>query len=654
MGVVKAKPRHGAKNNVISMRGRESDDDIDYVIDSDRIHPHDREVLNNNTPIRPRWPVTDHKMWIDGDIAAESLDGVDFELGQQRPQEEDSGKAQSLDVTPPRGNMILPDEFSTSPTSVEEFPVPEYCKKDRSKELKPGSNYPTRQKSLELEEETTPRHRANDVIIDNADIEGRRNKATLKGTTWLKKVLGIVNDDDACHLPCNVPADEGAEVEATTPSTDAYVPARENMTYLRESSRSEESLLSEYSKDRSKESTWSRHVERQWNSPDTEITTNTTSLVGENSEDDNGAVNNGASPCKVPGDAVVDVKAAVDATTPSTDADPLADHYTQAFMDVLCSEEIVRIVERAVQQELAALRMKRGFVVDTATLWVRSDINDSLTSLRYNVEGVLGTDDIPDVHDYSSFKAGCNKQGRLQGRVVTPPHENTIIQEKSSRLPRSLEESSLSESSKDSSKELPQATWNSQDIEKTIDTKSLIGTNADKNDGVMGQGDFPNVHDSASETETTIATTLSMVSSIDNTSRSVDNASVALACALHYVERDRRMDPVDMVFRRSDSRDTRSAQRTNVLLVHRLPVNTLPEHVSEMFLEYASIRPKSVKKISYLGPLGKCYVEFMTSRHAKMAYDALVGEEWSDSYGNMQKMIMLKGRGTLGIRKMTK
>ena len=73
-----------------------------------------------------------------------------------------------------------------------------------------------------------------------------------------------------------------------------------------------------------------------------------------------------------------------------------------------------------------------------------------------------------------------------------------------------------------------------------------------------------------------------------------------------------------------------------------------------MFLEYASIRPKSVKKISYLGPLGKCYVEFVTSRHAKMAYDALVGEEWPDSYGNVQKTVKLKGGGTLGIRKMTK
>ena len=118
------------------------------------------------------------------------------------------------------------------PTSVEEIFVPEYCKKVRSKELKPRSNYRTRRKSPELAEETTPGHRANDVVVDDADFEGPRDEATLKGTACLKKVLGFVDDDDDCHSPRDVPADTGAEVEATTPLTDAYVPARENMTYI--------------------------------------------------------------------------------------------------------------------------------------------------------------------------------------------------------------------------------------------------------------------------------------------------------------------------------------------------------------------------------------------------------------------------------------
>ena len=95
-----------------------------------------------------------------------------------------------------------------------------------------------------------------------------------------------------------------------------------------------------------------------------------------------------------------------------------------------------------------------------------------------------------------------------------------------------------------------------------------------------------------------------------------------------------------------------SPRRTNILLVHRIPVNTHPEHISEMFLKYTSIRPKSVRKITFQGILGKCYVEFMTSRHAELAYDMLVGEEQLDSYGNTQKTVELIGGGTLGVRKM--
>ena len=70
--------------------------------------------------------------------------------------------------------------------------MPEYCKMVGWKELKPRSNYCTRRKSLDLAEETTPGHRVNAFIVDDADIEGPRDEATLKGTACLKKVLVVV------------------------------------------------------------------------------------------------------------------------------------------------------------------------------------------------------------------------------------------------------------------------------------------------------------------------------------------------------------------------------------------------------------------------------------------------------------------------------
>ena len=138
-----------------------------------------------------------------------------------------------------------------------------------------------------------------------------------------------------------------------------------------------------------------------------------------------------------------------------------------------------------------------------------------------------------------------------------------------------MDESSLSDSSKDRRRSCTQPLGIHRIYQKDYrHTKSSIGKNADNNDGVkvsvLGCGDIPDVHDSSSETATAIARTMWMVSSIGNTSRSVNNSSVALAFALHYVERDRRVDPVTMVFRRSDSRERAGASRkrypTRVLL----------------------------------------------------------------------------------------
>ena len=183
----------------------------------------------------------------------------------------------------------------------------------------------------------------------------------------------------------------------------------------------------------------------------------------------------------------------------------------------------------------------------------------------------------------------------------------------------------------------------------------LVCNSAPKDDGVAVD-DITQVNDSTPAPITRITITRSSMASIGSTSHGMNNAHEALARTPHSVEGGRRADL------RSDSQDIRggrtgdagSTHRTNVLLVHHLPIDTLPEHISEMFLEYASIRPKSVKKISFVGLLGKCYMDFMTSRHAEMAYDSLVGEERPDSFGNVQKTVVLKGGGTICLRKMRK
>ena len=91
-----------------------------------------------------------------------------------------------------------------------------------------------------------------------------------------------------------------------------------------------------------------------------------------------------------------------------------------------------------------------------------------------------------------------------------------------------------------------------------------------------------------------------------------------------------------------------------MLLVHRLPTSTLPEHLSEMFLAYTSIKPNKVPDIVFSGSFGKCNVEFTSREHAELAYVTLNGEEREDKGGKKQKRVSLKGGGYVCVRKMKK
>ncbi|KAL3770779.1 hypothetical protein ACHAW5_008389 [Stephanodiscus triporus] len=634
--------------------------------------------------------------------------------------------------------------------------------------------------------ERSPRLDANEDIDDEAEIESPRNKAAPQATAWLKKVLGVADCDDDCDSPRAVPADAVAEVEATTPSTGA---------------------------------------------------------------------------------------------------DAIPNQSTEAFMEILCSEEIVTVVRQAVHKELAALRIDNKNVVDTAMRCVHSGVNASTTISKNPSHCVLGREDMPDVQDDSSLEFSCNKQGKLQSLDVTPPHGSKINLEKSSGSHSSVEEYPLPEYSKDRSREMtrpehlqrrwtlpganrtanakssPTAFMNSlkrappapieidrareeadrardeldrldekyacaredytraredparayqaqlrlnllyeeavranQDFERLtqklhrlcdqrrrqekaaerrrqaeaarataaahtiLAPPSLLDTNLKSslgNASVVGGGDSPRVVPAgtvaevvatrpSTDTDATVdhstqasmdglclketrilghtmhkelaalrtdhgciiddmtityvqtefkdstpsftrknssasalTTTTASTSSDSDGNCSGNNANVALTCTSHYLEKHpvdkvyrwsanqggalnySEIHSVDKVYRRSVNQRERtnnvgSAQQTTALLVHGLPVNTLPEHISEMFVKYASIRPKVVPDIAFSGPHGKSYVEFASSQHAELAYASLVGEERADKTGKMQKRIRLKGEGYVFVRKMKK
>lgn len=135
---------------------------------------------------------------------------------------------------------------------------------------------------------------------------------------------------------------------------------------------------------------------------------------------------------------------------------------------------------------------------------------------------------------------------------------------------------------------------------------------------------------------------------------SVNDARVALSCAKHYVDSGGKVSAIEKVYSRSSSRSRLDAADTTMLLVHRLPTSTQPNHISEMFIAYTNIKPKSVPEITFSGVHGKCNVEFTTKEHAELAYATLVGEEREDKTGKKQKRVGLKGGGYVCVRKMKK
>ena len=152
--------------------------------------------------------------------------------------------------------------------------------------------------------------------------------------------------------------------------------------------------------------------------------------------------------------------------------------------------------------------------------------------------------------------------------------------------------------------------------------------------GVLKRREMPNVHDS------------------------VNDARVALECAMHYRERKGKVESVEKVFTRSSSRGAGAGRSesgdTSTLLVHRLPTSTEASHICDMFLAYTYIKPKNVQEITFSGAHGKCHVDFTSREHADLAYDTLVGEEREDKTGKKQKRVGLKNGGYVCVRKMKK
>jgi hypothetical protein len=369
-----------------------------------------------------------------------------------------------------------------------------------------------------------------------------------------------------------------------------------------------------YSDGRPKESTWLRDLQpRPKKQQEAGKTTGAMSFIGAGVDDSvvDDCDSSRISPAE---DALVpDVEATSPLTAVARVSASKDRSEVNAFRDsLLCSNEILRIVKREVHDELAALRTDRGNDITSG---------DSTAEREEDLKGVPEEDDARDANSGSLLEGGFGEGAGHQGLDVSHPLENKLhVNRPSLFLPSSATESSSSESSKELLKKQ--------------------GILIDKNPAIEGVA------------VVIVRTSTSMTASMTSYTNDCEALKLAPFPNKALFQRRNTCPPIFNEGYLFNEGYPRSTRRTNVLLVHRIPVNTLPEHISEMFLKYTSIRPNSVGKITFLGVLGKCYVDFLTSRHAELAYDMLVAEERLDSYGNVQKSVELMGRGgTIGIRK---
>jgi len=136
-----------------------------------------------------------------------------------------------------------------------------------------------------------------------------------------------------------------------------------------------------------------------------------------------------------------------------------------------------------------------------------------------------------------------------------------------------------------------------------------------------------------------------MNESMPETHDSVNDARKALACVVHWMEKNGKVDLVDRTPKHSN-------HKGHQLFVHRIPKLCKPEHLSNMFLKNTSIQPVEVEEIQFSGTTGKTHVIFKSSRHANLAFEALDGKAEEEKSGRLQKKVFLRNGDYVRVRKM--
>jgi RNA exonuclease 1 len=137
-----------------------------------------------------------------------------------------------------------------------------------------------------------------------------------------------------------------------------------------------------------------------------------------------------------------------------------------------------------------------------------------------------------------------------------------------------------------------------------------------------------------------------------DTHDSVNDALTALECLEYYLQKGSDMKTID----RSSNTPSSAKSFTfyaSQLFVHRIPNTVNEEHLTNLFLAHADIKPLSVETIEFQGNMGKTHVVFRSPEHATLAFQYLEGgKPEPDPSGRLQKKVFLRNKSYIRVRKM--
>lgn len=128
---------------------------------------------------------------------------------------------------------------------------------------------------------------------------------------------------------------------------------------------------------------------------------------------------------------------------------------------------------------------------------------------------------------------------------------------------------------------------------------------------------------------------------------SVNDATKALQCVLHWMKKDGKVDVVERSSKQSN-------HKGHQLFVHRIPKQCNGEHLTNMFLRHTTVQPVEVDEIIFSGNTGKTRVSFKSTAHANLAFDTIDGKSEEDLSGRLQKKVYLRNGDYVRVRKMVR